>query len=68
MANSTTFSKKNPGTKAPGTKSKKLNFVDQFSTLKTFFRISSIKHHLVMEDCKRFKPTNAVSNNQLMFT
>lgn len=33
-----------------------------------FFRISSIKHHRVKEDCSRLKPTNAVNHNQLMFT
>lgn len=31
-------------------------------------KISSIKHHLVMEDCNKLAPTNTVNHNQFWFT
>ena len=43
-----------------------LSFDLIYFTLNTLVRISSIKHHLVIEDCKRLRPTKAVKNNQFM--
>lgn len=39
----------------------------QFLILKNFSKISSIKHHLVIDDCNKFAPTKTVNQSQFMF-
>lgn len=39
----------------------------QFLILNTFSKISSIKHHLVIDDCSKFTPTKTVNHNQFIF-
>ena len=42
---------------------------DSFESLiPTFLKISSIKHHLVMDDCNKLAPTKMVNHNQFSLT